>query len=108
MMPAFPPSEIYEIDRVDIAVERFAWPFADERRPDIEQYFSELQKLRPGVWNGRVLLLNRYDIAARALRRCARRTALICSARWRPTPRAPGVPIFAAAHRSRPTSAPAA
>jgi 8-oxo-dGTP pyrophosphatase MutT (NUDIX family) len=53
---------------VDIAVEPFSWRFAAERHDDIERYFGALQRQRPGVWNGRVMLVNRYAIAGRALR----------------------------------------
>jgi hypothetical protein len=61
-------SEIFELDRADIAVEPFSWRYAVDRRDDIGRYFAELQRLRPGVWNGRVLLVNRYAIADRVLR----------------------------------------
>ena len=62
-----PSTEIAELDRVDIAVEPLSWPFAVERRDEIDRYFADLQRRRPGVWNGRVLLLHRYDIVGRAL-----------------------------------------
>ena len=52
---------------MDIAVEPFSWPFAVERRDEVDRYFADLQRRRPGVWNGRVLMLHRYDIVGRAL-----------------------------------------
>jgi hypothetical protein len=68
MTQPYPIPEIFEIDRAEIALETWSWPFATDRSADIDRYFSELQSLRPGVWNGRVLLLSRYAIAERALR----------------------------------------
>ena len=68
MTQPYPIPEIFEIDRAEIALETWSWPFATERSADIDRYFAELQSLRPGVWNGRVLLLNRYAIVERALR----------------------------------------
>jgi hypothetical protein len=59
--------EISDVDRIEIALEPWPWPFARDRRPEIERYFAELQSLRAGVWNGRVLLLRRYSIAGRTL-----------------------------------------
>jgi hypothetical protein len=68
MTQPYPIPEIFEIDRAEIALETWSWPFVTERSADIDRYFAELQSLRPGVWNGRVLLLNRYAIVERALR----------------------------------------
>ena len=68
MMHAHPQPEIFDIDRAEIAAEPWSWPFARDRRPDIDRYFADLQRRRPGVWNGRVLLLHRCVIAGRALR----------------------------------------
>ena len=66
MMHADPAPEIFAIDRVEIAAEPWSWPFARDRRPEIDRYFADLRRRRPGVWNGRVLLLHRYGITGRA------------------------------------------
>ena len=63
-----PDVEIFELDRVEIAVEPWTWKFAIDRREEIARFFAQLQRDRPGVWNGRVLLLGRYAISGRALR----------------------------------------
>ena len=68
MMQPHPAPEIFDIDRAEIAAEPWSWEFARERRADIDRYFADLQRRRPGVWNGRVLLLHRYAIAGRTLR----------------------------------------
>jgi 8-oxo-dGTP pyrophosphatase MutT (NUDIX family) len=48
--------EIYRIATLDLKVGPFAWAFARERRRDIDAHFSERQRERPAIWNGRVLL----------------------------------------------------
>ena len=68
MTQPYPNPEISEIERAEIALETWSWPFAADSSADIDRYFTELKSQRPGVWNGRVLLLNRYAIADRTLR----------------------------------------
>jgi 8-oxo-dGTP pyrophosphatase MutT (NUDIX family) len=63
-----PDIEIGTLDRAEIRFEPWLWPFAARRRAEIDSYFSELQRARAGVWNGRVLLLNSCAIEARILR----------------------------------------
>jgi hypothetical protein len=76
-------NEIFELDRAEIAVEPFSWRFAADRRDEVEHYFTELKRQRPGVWNGRVLLLNRYAIAGRALRGACFETDYASFITWR-------------------------
>src|SRR5580658_4422432 len=63
--------------------EAWAWRFASARSADIDRYFTELQSLRPGIWNGRVLLLNRYAIAERTLRGACFETDYSSFITWR-------------------------
>jgi 8-oxo-dGTP pyrophosphatase MutT (NUDIX family) len=53
--------EIVALDRVEITAEPWVWDFAKVRRKDIDQHFARLAEMR-SVWNGRVLLLHRYNI----------------------------------------------
>jgi len=76
-------TDIVELDRVDIAVEPFSWPFAADRRAEVDRYFTSLQRQRPGVWNGRVLLLSRYAIAGRALHGACFETDYASFITWR-------------------------
>lgn len=39
------------------------WPFAIERRAEIDAHFATLCAAKPAMWNGRVLLLRRGEIA---------------------------------------------
>ncbi|MGN6309894.1 MAG: NUDIX hydrolase [Xanthobacteraceae bacterium] len=52
-MASFP---IHRVKRLDFRVTQWLWPFADERRRDIDAHFAELQRKTPQLWNGRVLL----------------------------------------------------
>jgi hypothetical protein len=54
--------QIIDFDRVDISVEPWRWEFAIARREEIGRHFAGRQRERPALWNGRALLLNRYEI----------------------------------------------
>jgi 8-oxo-dGTP pyrophosphatase MutT (NUDIX family) len=53
---------IIPVSRLDLRFESVAWPFAIERRAEIDAHFAKLQAEKPELWNGRVLLLRRGDI----------------------------------------------
>lgn len=61
------PIQIIELDRVEITVEQWQWEFAVRQRIEIDQHFARRQRERPTIWNGRVFLLNRYEIDAGVL-----------------------------------------
>ncbi|MGA2056637.1 MAG: NUDIX hydrolase [Bradyrhizobium sp.] len=50
------PPEIHRVTTLDLKVRPFAWPFAAERRGEIDAHFAEKQREKPDLWNGRVLL----------------------------------------------------
>jgi hypothetical protein len=60
-LPAVSQLEIAEIARVEITVEPCSWHFAVTRREEVDRHFARLKRQRPAIWNGRVLLLNRYE-----------------------------------------------
>jgi 8-oxo-dGTP pyrophosphatase MutT (NUDIX family) len=47
---------IHRVTALDLKVEPWDWPFAQERRDEIAAHFAERQREKPGLWNGRVLL----------------------------------------------------
>jgi hypothetical protein len=47
---------IHRVTTLDFAVEAWPWPFARERRTEIDAYFAAEQRKNPALWNGRVLL----------------------------------------------------
>jgi hypothetical protein len=55
-------TEIMHLDRIEISAEPFSWEFAAIRRAEINEHFASFKRKRPAVWNGRVLLLNRFLI----------------------------------------------
>jgi hypothetical protein len=85
MMHAHSAPEIFTIDRVEIALEPWPWPFARDHSGEIGQFFADLQRRRPGVWNGRVLLQHRYAIAGRTLRGACFETDYASFITWRDT-----------------------
>jgi 8-oxo-dGTP pyrophosphatase MutT (NUDIX family) len=48
--------EIHRIATLDLKVRPFAWPFAAERRDEIDAHFAKVREAKPEIWNGRVLL----------------------------------------------------
>ena len=63
-----PDLAIGTVGRIAIALEPYQWPFAAERRGEIDRHFARFQRDRPGVWNGRVLLLKSFAIEGDVLR----------------------------------------
>jgi 8-oxo-dGTP pyrophosphatase MutT (NUDIX family) len=47
---------IHRVTTLDFTVRPIVWPFAEERRAEIAAHFAEIQRERPKIWNGRILL----------------------------------------------------
>src|SRR5882757_2940458 len=47
---------IHRVTTLDLAVEAWPWPFARERRAEIDAHFTLQLREKPEMWNGRVLL----------------------------------------------------
>jgi len=75
--------EIHDIDGVEITVEPWSWRFAVDRRDEIDRHFAWRQRDRASMWNGRVLLLNRYKISGNALRGACFETEFASFVAWR-------------------------
>jgi hypothetical protein len=58
---------IIPVRRLDLRFEPAAWPFALERRQEIDTHFAQLRVERPEMWNGRVLLMRRGEITGDVL-----------------------------------------
>jgi 8-oxo-dGTP pyrophosphatase MutT (NUDIX family) len=54
MTPALP--VIHRVTTLDLSFQPRPWPFADERRADIDAHFAIKQREKPSLWNGRILL----------------------------------------------------
>jgi hypothetical protein len=59
---------LYPIERLELRFVPKPWAFAIERRAEIDGYFARLQREKPAIWNGRVLLLHRQEIAGGVFR----------------------------------------
>jgi len=83
-MPLFTATpEIAALDRVEIAAAPWPWPFALERRAEIAAHFATLQGEGSEVWNGRVLLVNGYSVAAGVMRGTCFETDYASFIAWR-------------------------
>ena len=47
---------IHRVTTLDLSLLPWSWPFADERRADIDAHFAIKQREKPKLWNGRILL----------------------------------------------------
>jgi hypothetical protein len=50
------PLAIHRVTQLDMRYRPWIWPFAVERRADIDAHFAAKQAEKPKLWNGRVLL----------------------------------------------------
>ena len=53
---------LFQVERLELSFAQKPWPFAQERQSEIAAYFTELQRRKPAIWNGRILLLHRHEI----------------------------------------------
>jgi hypothetical protein len=56
------------LSSLDLRFEPAPWPFADGLRAEIDAHFAKLRTTKPEMWNGRVLILRRGEIAQGTLR----------------------------------------
>jgi 8-oxo-dGTP pyrophosphatase MutT (NUDIX family) len=47
---------IHRVTTLDLNIQPWSWPFAEDRRADIDAYFAARQHEIPQLWNGRILL----------------------------------------------------
>jgi hypothetical protein len=55
------------VDCLDFTFAPWSWPFADDRRREIDEFFRRENELNPALWNGRLLLLRNARIEGRTL-----------------------------------------
>jgi 8-oxo-dGTP pyrophosphatase MutT (NUDIX family) len=77
---AFP---VVSIDRAELKFAPRPWPFAQDRRADIDAHFATLKRDKPDLWNGRVLLLHEFAIADAVLRGAYLETDFASFIAWR-------------------------
>jgi 8-oxo-dGTP pyrophosphatase MutT (NUDIX family) len=55
--------QVFHVDRLELSFAPKPWPFAAERRAEIDAFWAELTAKNPALWNGRVLLLYRQVVS---------------------------------------------
>ena len=63
------PLAIHRVTQLDLKCGAWTWPFAVERRADIDAHFARQQAEKPKLWNGRVLLGPQSGLQRRSLQR---------------------------------------
>jgi 8-oxo-dGTP pyrophosphatase MutT (NUDIX family) len=56
------------VQRLELGIAPFTWPFSQERRREIDDHFTALRRSKPELWNGRVLLMKDAAIGDGVLR----------------------------------------
>jgi 8-oxo-dGTP pyrophosphatase MutT (NUDIX family) len=74
---------VFHVDRLDLSFAPKPWAFALARRPEIEAFFAALQREKPAIWNGRVLLLHHQVVADGVFRGEYLETDFASFAAWR-------------------------
>jgi 8-oxo-dGTP pyrophosphatase MutT (NUDIX family) len=70
------------VDRLDLVLTPKPWTFASERRAEIDAHFAALQRAKPALWNGRVLLMHEHSVVAGVLRGAYLETDYASFAAW--------------------------
>src|SRR6202035_4622001 len=55
---------IHRVAALDLTFQPRRWPFAEQRRPEIDAHFALKRIEKPHLWNGRILLARDPDFAA--------------------------------------------
>ena len=74
---------VVPIDRLELRFAPKHWPFATERRGEIDRYFAEMQRGKPDLWNGRVLVLHEFAVEGRVFRGAYLETDFASFLAWR-------------------------
>lgn len=50
------PGVLHRVSRLELDLVKWPWPFAEARRGEIDAHFAELRRVKPAMFNGRILL----------------------------------------------------
>jgi len=75
--------EIVAVERLELAFAPRPWPFAVERRDEIDAHFADIRRRKPGIWNGRMLMLYDYALSNGTLRGAYLETDYASFLAWR-------------------------
>lgn len=71
------------IDRLSLRFLPRPWPFAAERRAEIDAHFARAQAVRPALWNGQILMMHRHNLEQAALEGAFLQTDFASFLTWR-------------------------
>jgi 8-oxo-dGTP pyrophosphatase MutT (NUDIX family) len=71
------------VARLELAFAPRPWPFAEARRAEIDAHFGELRRQKPALWNGRVLLMHRFELDGETFRGAYLETDYASFLAWR-------------------------
>jgi 8-oxo-dGTP pyrophosphatase MutT (NUDIX family) len=74
---------IVSLTDLDLRFEPVPWRFADERRAEIDAHFARQRAEKPELWNGRLLLLQRWAIEGAVFRGAYFETDFASMLAWR-------------------------
>jgi len=60
--------KIFPVTALDLRFEEGPWGFERERRAEIDAHFAQVQAEKPEVWNGKILLMRRWNLDGTTLR----------------------------------------
>lgn len=75
--------EIISLDRAEFSHTGWTWPFARERRAQIDAYFAQRRVQAPELWNGQILMVNELAREDAVLRGNFFRTDFASLLAWR-------------------------
>jgi 8-oxo-dGTP pyrophosphatase MutT (NUDIX family) len=56
-------SRVVSVERLDFRFEPRRWDYADTNRAAMDTHFATRQRANPALWNGRVLVAHRHEVA---------------------------------------------
>ncbi len=71
------------VERLELRFVPKQWPFATERRAEIDRYFAHMRRGKPELWNGRVLVLHDFAVADGVFRGAYLETDFASFLAWR-------------------------
>jgi 8-oxo-dGTP pyrophosphatase MutT (NUDIX family) len=90
MIPVNPPhpdqrieTTVVPVERLELAFAPRPWPFARDRRDEIDAYFADLCRVNPTLWNGRMLMLHEHAIRDRVFHGAYLETDFASMLAWR-------------------------
>lgn len=76
-------TQVVPVARLELAVEPRVWPFAQERRAEIDAHFAAAKRAKPALWNGRVLLMHSHQVDGDVFRGAYSETDFASFLAWR-------------------------